>query len=86
MVQDAYVNYAPDQRNAIDELNMSWSEFRVELQIVWKSAFDKLLLHETLGLENRSASLPDPVAPSHPFRTRGSTTMKAAEQTLASLE
>ena len=43
VVQDAYVNYASDQKNVIDELNMSWSEFRVELQIVWKSAFDKLM-------------------------------------------
>ena len=74
VVQDAYVNYASDQKNAINELDMSWSEFRVELQIVWKSAFDKLLLQETLGLGNSSASLP--AVSSYASRTRGSATMQ----------
>ena len=56
LVQDAYASYASDPKTVIDELNMSWSAFRVELQIVWKSAFDKLLLQEAFGLGDRFVS------------------------------
>jgi hypothetical protein len=56
LVQEAYASYASDPKTVVDELNMSWSAFRVELQIVWKSAFDKLLLQEAFGLGDNFVS------------------------------
>ena len=45
-----YSNHVTDSKNTIDELMISWTEFRSLLQLLWKSAFDSEQLHRSLGI------------------------------------
>jgi hypothetical protein len=50
-VKAQYIAYVTDPVRKVDELSTSWNEFCAIFQIVWKSAFDKLLLQRSMGIQ-----------------------------------